>query len=248
MSIQPHHLIAPDDSPLRWRREQLARSRGPGNDGTPRACCVHYGCGLSTAVGWHNYDASPTLYLQRLPLAGALFRRAVRPRFPADARFGDVLRRLPHADNSVDFVYCSHVLEHLCLQDLRAALRETDRILRPGGVFRGVLPDLDADARNYLDSASEDACSQFMRTTALGQSDRNRGPLGFLKDLLGNSRHLWMWDFKGLRAELTRAGFVEIRRAVHGDAAHSSYLTVEQRDRWEGCLGFECRKATEVAC
>ncbi|MCI5142460.1 MAG: methyltransferase type 11, partial [Candidatus Electrothrix sp. ATG1] len=29
---------------------------------------IHYGCGLSAPESWLNFDASPTLRLQRIPL------------------------------------------------------------------------------------------------------------------------------------------------------------------------------------
>lgn len=47
------------------------------------------------------------------------------------------------ADNSVDEVYASHVLEHLGFRtELPMALKEIWRILKPGGVFRVSVPDL----------------------------------------------------------------------------------------------------------
>jgi SAM-dependent methyltransferase len=42
------------------------------------------------------------------------------------------LRRAPVRDGSVDWIFCSHVLEHI--DDLDACLGEMSRILRPGGV------------------------------------------------------------------------------------------------------------------
>ncbi len=35
---------------------------------------VQYGCGLSAPAGWNNYDASPTLRLQKLPVVGDIFK------------------------------------------------------------------------------------------------------------------------------------------------------------------------------
>jgi len=203
---------------------------------------INFGCGLSVADDWINYDGSPTLRLQRMSLVGAVFRRLVGPRFPELAIFGDVVRGLPEQSASVDYVYSSHVLEHLALADFRIALREIFRVLKPGGIFRGVLPDLEADIKTYLNDGSDNAASNFMEATGLGVSARSRGLTGLVRDTLGNSQHLWMWDYKNLSGELLAAGFVQSRRATWGDSGLSIFISVEEQGRWNGCLGFECRK------
>ena len=203
---------------------------------------INFGCGLSVAPDWTSYDASPTVRLQRFPLIGLLAKSLVKPKFPDTVRYGDIARGLPEDESSIDLAYCSHILEHLSLEDCRLALAEVLRILKPGGVFRGVLPDLETDVRTYLADSSTDACCVFMRNTYLGQECRPRGSVGRLRALLGNSQHLWMWDYKGLSAELQSAGFVDIRRAEFNDSVFSEFCAVEDRGRWDGCLGFECRK------
>jgi len=48
------------------------------------------------------------------------------------------------ADNSVDEIYASHVIEHLGFRtELPTALKEIWRVLKPGGVFRVSVPDLE---------------------------------------------------------------------------------------------------------
>jgi hypothetical protein len=51
-----------------------------------------------------------------------------------------------------------------------------------------------------------------------------------------------MWDFTGLAAELADAGFKIMRRASFGDNPDPALRSVEEENRWIGCLGFECRK------
>lgn len=199
-----------------------------------------YGCGLSAPNGWLNYDSSPTLRLQRLPLVGPLFARSVR--FPDAVQYGDVVAGLPLADNSADGAYCSHVLEHLALEDLRGALRETLRVLKPNAVFRLVLPDIEYLARTYLENDATDAALEFMRRTHLGVEMRPRGIKSFIVNWIGNSKHLWMWDFKALEAELAKAGFQDIRRAEFGDSTDPAFETVELKSRWDNCLGIEAKK------
>lgn len=202
---------------------------------------VQYGCGLSAPTGWINFDCSPTLRLQRLPLIGRWMTVLVKPAFPKAVRYGDIVRGLPVKHGSVDLVYCSHVLEHLALHDLRRALRNTHKSMRPGGIFRMVLPDLRALAETYVSDSSHESALRFMRDTYLGHNDRRRGLVGLLRAGFGNSRHLWMWDFSSLSAELSAAGFQNIRRASFGDSVDSAFATVEELHRWDGQLGVESR-------
>lgn len=202
---------------------------------------VQYGCGLSAPASWRNFDASPTLRLQRLPAVGALVTRG-RVIFPANVEYGDVVSGLPVADAACEAVYCSHVLEHLSLEDFRTALRETHRILMPGGTFRGVLPDLELIAKDYVSDPTPEASIRFMRSTLLGMDVRVRGAKALVQESMGNSRHLWMWDYKGLAHELGAAGFREIRRAKFGDNVAQHFADVEDEGRWRDCLGFECNR------
>lgn len=199
---------------------------------------VQFGCGFSTADGWLNFDSSPTLRVERLPAVGPtvsrLLARNSKP-FPESVQYGDILRGLPVAENSVAACYASHVLEHLSANDMRVALRNTLKILRPGGVFRLIVPDLESRAKVYLkdlESGASDANSRFMRATGLGLESRPAGLLGQIRLMLGGSQHLWMWDEPSMRAELERAGFVAIRRCKFGDASEPMFGAVEEVSRF----------------
>lgn len=203
---------------------------------------LHYGCGVEVAPGWWNCDASPTLYLQRLPVVGPLFTLMLSPRFPSIIRFGDIVRGLPLAESSCELAYCSHMLEHLALEDCRAALRNTFRYLRQGGVFRLVVPDLEQHILSYTESTDAAAALRFMQWTNLGRTTRPRGMLRSIKHSFGNQAHLWMWDYKSLRAELEAAGFRDIRRCQLGDAKQDAFREVENAARFEHALAIECSK------
>jgi len=202
---------------------------------------VQYGCGLSAPSEWRNFDASPTLRFERLPLIGRLYTKN-ESRFPDNVEYGDIVKGLPVSAESCRGVYCSHVLEHLSLDDFRVALRNTKAILRPGGIFRLVLPDLEFSVKHYLDNPSEEAALEFMKETYLGHERRARGLKGGIASWLGNSMHRWMWDYKSIKPELEDAGFGGVRRAFFGDSSDLVFGKVEDKDRWENCLGVECRK------
>jgi predicted SAM-dependent methyltransferase len=58
--------------------------------------------------------------------------------------------RLPFKDNEFDAVYHSHLLEHLPCYRVPFFLLECYRILKPRGIFRVVVPDMEQIARLYL--------------------------------------------------------------------------------------------------
>ena len=201
---------------------------------------IQYGCGLCAPSSWLNFDASPMLRLQRVPLAGRLAAAKSGVKFPTNVRYGDIVQGLPVAPETCRAVYCSHVLEHLSLNDFRAALKNTRRLLQDGAVFRLLVPDLRAAALRYTNDPSDTAAIRFMTDTSLGVTERPRGIVGLLRGWLGNSQHLWMWDFASLRRELEMAGFRKIRPAQAGDSGDPMFLEVEDESRWVDAVGVQC--------
>lgn len=82
---------------------------------------VQYSCAWCAPAGWTNFDASPTLRFERLPIIGNLYTKNEN-RFPENVEYGDIVKGLPVPDDSCKGIYCSHVLEHLSLSDFRVAL------------------------------------------------------------------------------------------------------------------------------
>ncbi len=195
---------------------------------------IQYGCGPSCPDGWVNFDASPTLRLQKLPLVGGMFRRPPII-FSEKARYGDIVKGLPCPDESAEGIYASHVLEHLALADFWTALQNTFRLLKPGGIFRLVVPDLEIRARRYLqhlESGDPEASSWFMNATMLGVERRKPGLGALARTLFGNSAHLWMWDEKSMSAALQKVGFANVRRCALFDCRDPAFRAVEDPGRF----------------
>jgi len=203
---------------------------------------MQYGSGLCAPSTWRNFDSSPTLRAERSWIMGPIRQFAGKTLFPPNVEFGDIVVGLPVRDGSCAAIYCSHVLEHLSLQDFRIALANTYRYLKPGGTFRFVLPDMRHYIDRYLASDRPKACVDLMESSRLGRPSRPRGAVGFIREWLGNSHHLWMWDYPAMAAELQEAGFRNIRRAAFGDATDPLFADVEEIGRWDNCLGVECVK------
>ena len=200
---------------------------------------IYYGASTSAVPGWLNFDASLTVRVQNLPVVG---RRLARLKgnafeFPVYLKYGDIIKGLPVPDTSADGVYASHVLEHLSLEDMRAALRNTLRILKPGGVFRLIVPDLRERAKRYVarveaDPDDAEAAPWFVADIEMGEAGSLSGLPRRLRGAMSFARHHWMWDYPSMKRELEAAGFVQVRPSKFGDAEDPKFAEVEQKDRY----------------
>jgi predicted SAM-dependent methyltransferase len=67
----------------------------------------------------------------------------------------DIRRPLSLPDTSFDAVYANHVLEHLTPEEGAKFTKEIYRVLKPSGVFRVVVPDLETTCIEYLKCLDE---------------------------------------------------------------------------------------------
>jgi SAM-dependent methyltransferase len=206
---------------------------------------VQYGCGLSAPENWLNFDASPTLRLQKTPLVGFFLKKSLNVIFPENVKYGDILKGLPVSENSCDGVYCSHTLEHLSLNDFTSALKNTYKILKSGGIFRCIVPDLEWAVKEYVNALSigdKMASVKFMQTTLLGIENRSNGIKGLIASSFGNSHHLWMWDDESLTGKLEETGFNNIRPCYFNDCKDEMFKYVESEGRFLHAVALECTK------
>ena len=106
---------------------------------------VQFGCGWAAPEDWLNFEASPTLRFERIPVIGRLYTKNAN-RFPENVVYGDIVKGLPVPPGSVSRLFSSHVIEHLSYNDALRAIGNCFDLLKPGGVFRIIVPDLKARA------------------------------------------------------------------------------------------------------
>jgi len=198
---------------------------------------VNLGSALLVADGWINVDASVNALLGGAPrpVLGILYRwtgsrelfsreeyvRILRShRFVHhDFRFG-----LPFGDNAVDYVYSSHLLEHLHRDDAVRLLRDVHRILKPGGVARICVPDLSHALALYSAGSKEASLEYFFSPSRAGALNR----------------HQYMYDADLLTKALRDGGFSDVarRKFQEGDVPD----LVELDNRPEETLYMEARR------
>lgn len=88
---------------------------------------LNLGCGSVFSSEWNNID----LYRSK------------------DVIFHDLKKGIPFGNNVFDAVYSSHVLEHFSREKGEFLVQEIFRTLKPGGIVRLVLPDLEGIVKEY---------------------------------------------------------------------------------------------------
>lgn len=193
---------------------------------------LHLGAFDQAHPGWLNTDVTPHLLLARVPgLPRALRATGIisDERWAAHragafraVRWLDLEHPLRFPDGAFEAVHASHVLEHLHPDVAERCIAECHRILRPGGVIRLAVPDLDRMVADY-DPADPD---RFLWGMYQGRGRRANAC----------ARHWWHYNEQSLRALLSGAGFPEVQRRGYREGRCPD---VERIDSRPGSLFME---------
>jgi predicted SAM-dependent methyltransferase len=185
---------------------------------------VNLGCGLHCLPGWINIDGSLTSLLGSskfdlinkiiYKLAGSSayykfqdYNNIIKT---TNLKFFNLKNRVPLKDSSADVLYCSHFLEHLSKPDGKDFLSNCFRVLKSGGVFRIVVPDLDVAFAMYQGGDVEKMQDLFFYTSSEWDF----------------SAHKYNYNFEYLSSVLKSIGFDLIERKAYreGDCPDINYL------------------------
>jgi predicted SAM-dependent methyltransferase len=189
---------------------------------------IHIGCEFKIGKNWKNYDISITAQIEKIPLLRKFIKINPKP-YPREVIYGDISKKPFCKNNEADNIYCSHVFEHMTKEDMQKALKNIYFMLKPGGCFRLIVPNLETRAQKYLKNQDTDA---FIESMGFGRKKNNRSFKDLLRKLFGNSGHLWMYDNKSMQKYLTEAGFKNIRKSKIGDSGIKIFSEVEEKHRF----------------
>lgn len=167
---------------------------------------LNLGCGPSGIDGWVNYDWGVLPVLSKMPWLRKLLVKINLLNVGYEVDWPRIIlhnlkNKLPVKNSSVDYIYCSHVLEHFEKYETENILNECKRVLKKSGVLRIVLPDLEKMVAGYTDADS--FCREFWGF----DKDKKYGLIGFF--IRG---HQWMYDEKSLAEILKQVGFLKIKQ------------------------------------
>jgi predicted SAM-dependent methyltransferase len=174
---------------------------------------LHWGCGSWRPAGWINADQKDGPGID----------------ISCDIRDG-----LPLDTGSIEYAVSIHALPEVPYPDLVPVLKELRRVLKPKGVLRLGLPDLDRTIQAYLQEKSSYFLIPDEEAKSLGAK--------FVVHLIwyGYTRTFFTHDF--IEEHLLKAGFGRVERCHYGETQSPYPGIVELDNREEESLFVEAVK------
>lgn len=168
---------------------------------------LNIGCGTDYKKGWINIDNNSDNNIKKLDINW------------------DLRKPIPIADNTVDFIFNEHFIEHLTVKEAQIALEEFKRILKKDGVMRIAMPNLEDAIANYLDS--EWRSKAFVKRFNLGFVKTNAELLNMNFSWWG---HKWLYNWEELERRLEEADFKHIKKRTQNNSSYAELCNLETRE------------------
>lgn len=168
---------------------------------------LNIGCGTDYKKDWINVDNNSDNNIEKLDLNW------------------DLRNPLPFEDGSVDYIFNEHFFEHLTVEEARISMADLMRVLKPGGVMRIAMPDLESIVEHYInvpldkDPVIKKYNIDFVKTRAewMNMSFRWWG-------------HMWLYDWEELVRRINEVGYTNVVRCKIHKSKHPQLRNLETRD------------------
>jgi len=152
------------------------------------------------------------------------------------------LKEMPFENNSVDYIFCSHILEHLYPNEIVFVLKEIYRVLKPTGIFRVTVPDFRLAMSIYICDKKQlidlDYPDKPKNLPPLGMAHLTCWIYDFTRKSVG---HKIGFDREYLSYFLRTVGFHSIRDCKF-DECSVPFEGLEDPLNKGWCIHFECVK------
>lgn len=169
---------------------------------------VNLGSGLAVEKGWINLDLNINTLFANAPtfVLKFIYNNTSAKKWFSEQDYISILKAntfvhhkieygLPFENDKIDFYYTSHFLEHIFYNEVKFVLKECMRTLKPGGMIRIVIPDLEIALKRYYAGEKKEAMKYFFTDAP---------------DFL--SHHKYMYDYEMMKEQIQEAGFINIQK------------------------------------
>lgn len=202
---------------------------------------LQVGAGANALPGWLNSEAFVlSSFTHSLSIADAYI-------------YLDGCQPFPFADNSLDYVFHEHVIEHLTYQQGQFMLRECFRVLKPGGRVRIATPDLQVFVGLYGNSINDEQrkfLSEYVRfNSTLWSKDLSHVTGNHAVFVLNHNFRAWghqfIYDYPTLSAALAAVGFAKMARQLPRQSQDPNLAGLELRSEMVGIFDALIAEATK---
>ena len=160
---------------------------------------LHLGCSANIHKGWLNTDLR------------VLGRRAI---------FLDATRPFPLPDDSIDYVFSEHMIEHVSYLQGLFMLRECYRVLKPGGRIRIATPNLEFLLKLHSREPKPDAEEYvtWFRSRNMPHCE-TIGPAFVINHYFYNWGHCFIYDRATLEGAFREVGLKTLEWCAVGESA-----------------------------
>lgn len=166
---------------------------------------LYFGYGSRILLGWTNIDI-----------------------YSGDFRL-DILKGLPFKNNSIDFIYHAHFIEHFDVEQNLRIFNECYRVLNENGVLRILFPDLIKHCQIYLNNDLETLTLYKDKGVIVFEPEKFKySPLTewFNKGFY-DFGHSFIYDFKTIEAIAKKVGFTKIYLVEYGQSSFKDLIGID---------------------
>jgi len=169
---------------------------------------LQIGAGENNKPGWLNTDIEPV----------------------RDQAYLDATERFPLPDGSIHYIYHEHLIEHISYQQGQAMLKESYRVLAPGGKMRVATPNLRKFVGLFQETKSPQEQNYIVEKMAWHQWPVTPDPECYiLNQQLREWGHRFVYTPKLLRASLEAEGFQDVKELSAGESSDAVFRSIELR-------------------
>ena len=167
---------------------------------------LQIGSSSNILEGWFNVDILPFY-------KGALFLDATQP--------------FPFKDETFNYIFSEHMIEHITYNESLAMLSECYRVLKPGGKIRLATPDLETLAGLYVKNKSDEQKQYIKSVIDRWLPNIANYRESFVINKIFEFNHKFIWDCSTLKDTLESIGFVDVIRSEPGKSDDEVFQNID---------------------
>ena len=198
---------------------------------------LNLGCGPGPVLedSYIYIDASRKLLLAKIPLLNYFYEKIFQEKNSWDrkVKFKNIMK-LKLEKNSIEFVYSSHLLEHLYFDQCIRLIHNLYEALEVGGRIRFALPDYDVFIAEFAKTHQTNpllANQNFEKVLLSGPSDKPNMKQRVWQFVTGDLHiHRWHPNFAVMEYLLEQIGFNDVKRCSYQSSTLCGIENLEYRN------------------